>query len=98
MYRHFNTPLITACYTSHVTSNAEEILQLGANINAQGSAENTALCIAAICGNSTLCKLLIDAGADVTICTYDGDISHDTIVFSGLPFHCIESLVKVTLI
>jgi len=70
----FNTPLINACCNPWgVTSHAEEILLLGANINAQGRAENTALCMAAICGNSPLCKLLIDAGADVSICNHDGD-------------------------
>jgi len=67
--RIFNTPLINA----RSYDETKEILELGANINAQGHLDFTALCMAAARGNSPVCKFLIDAGADVTICTYDGD-------------------------
>jgi len=67
--RHFDTPLINAREYDDV----KEILQLGANINAQGYKDNTALCMAAARGNYAVFKLLIDSGADFTICNYDGD-------------------------
>jgi len=82
---HFNTPLINALEYDDV----KEILQLGANINAQGYKHNTALGMAAARGRSAVCKLLIDSGADVTICNYDGDNVLHLAAASGVTDICM---------
>jgi len=86
----YNTPLVQAAYSNRygVLEHCEEIIKLGANINAQGRGEYTALCYAVINENEDLCKFLIEAGADVTICSYDGENVYFLAAAQGLTNIC----------
>ena len=62
------TPLMTACYHGHVKV-AEKLLKTKKiNINEQNSTGMTALYLAAMAGQSTICKLLIKHNAEANLC------------------------------